>query len=80
MLELRERFPLDLSEVESAIVAHKINDGVELLIYEVCVVADYWYTDYGAGLAVLMVNFRDWDIEPAFQSAYYTLDDTSFSL
>ena len=41
MLELRERFPLDLSEVESAIVAHKINDGVELLVYEVCVVANY---------------------------------------
>ncbi len=41
MLELRERFPLDLAKVESAIVAHKINDGVELLVYEVSLVADY---------------------------------------
>ena len=41
MLELRESFPLDLAEVESAVVAHKINDGVKLPVYEVCVVADY---------------------------------------
>ncbi len=41
MLELRESFPLDLSEVESAIVAHKIDDGVKLLVYEMRVVADY---------------------------------------
>jgi hypothetical protein len=30
-----------LAKVESAIVAHKINDGVKLLVYEVGVVADY---------------------------------------
>ncbi len=59
MLELRESLPLDLSEVESAIVAHKINDGVELLVYEMRVVADFRYTDNRTGLAVLMVNFRD---------------------
>ncbi len=41
MLVFRECFALDLSEVESAIVAHKIDDGVELLVYEVCVVANY---------------------------------------
>ncbi len=41
MLELRERFPLDLAKVESPIVAHKINDGVKLLVYEVCVIANY---------------------------------------
>jgi hypothetical protein len=41
MLELRESFPLDLAEIESAIVAHKIYNDVKLLVYEVCVVADY---------------------------------------
>ena len=41
MLELREGFPLDLSDVESAIVTHKIYNGVKLLVYEVGVVADY---------------------------------------
>lgn len=38
---LREGFPLDLAQIESPIVAHKINYGVELLVYEVGVVADY---------------------------------------
>ncbi len=64
-----KRFSLDLAEIESAIVAHKINDGVKLLVYEVCVVTDYWYTDDSTGLVVLMVNFGNWDIEPAPQSA-----------
>jgi len=38
---LRERFPFDLARIESAVVAHKINDGVKLLVNEVRVVADY---------------------------------------
>jgi len=50
---------MDLSEVESAIVPHKINDGVKLLVYEVSLVADYCYRNNRTGLAVLMVNFRN---------------------
>ena len=68
-----------MAEIESAIVAHKINDGVKLLVYEVGVVADYWYTDDSTGLVVLMVNFWDGDIEPALQSADQAFNDTSFS-
>jgi len=57
ILELRERFPVDLAKVESAIVAHKINNGVKLLVYEMRLVADYRYRNNRTGLAVLMVNF-----------------------
>ncbi len=38
---LREGFPFDLAQIEPAVVAHKINYSVKLLVYEVRVVADY---------------------------------------
>jgi len=57
MLELRENFPLDLAEVESAVVAHKFYNGVKLPVYEVSVVADYCHTDDSTGFAVLTANF-----------------------
>ena len=66
---LRESFPFDLTQIEPAVVTHKINYRVELLVYEVGVVADYWYTDDGEGLAVLVVNFWNWDVESAFEPA-----------
>jgi len=59
MLGLSKRFPLDLSEVKSAVIAHKIYDGVELLIYKASFIADYCYRDNRAGLAVLMIDFRN---------------------
>jgi hypothetical protein len=75
-----ESFPLDLAQVEPAIVAHKINDSVELLVDEVGIIADYRYADDGHGLVVLMVNFGNRDIESAFEPAYKALDYASFSL
>ena len=59
MLGLREDFAFDLSEVEPAIVAHKIDDSIKLLVYEASFVADYCYRDNRAGLAVLMVDLGD---------------------
>jgi len=56
-IKLRECFPLDLAKVESAIIAHKINDGVELLVYEIRLVADERYRNDRTGLVVLTVNF-----------------------
>jgi hypothetical protein len=46
-----------LAEIESAIVAHKIYNGVKLLVYEVSFVANYCYRNNRTGLAVLMVDF-----------------------
>ena len=46
-----------MAQIESAVITHKINYSVELLVYELRVVADYRYTDDGCGLAVLTVNF-----------------------
>jgi len=57
MLELRESFPLDLAEVEPAIVTHKFYNGVKLTVYEVRVVADYCHTNDSTGFTVLTVNF-----------------------
>lgn len=41
MLELRESFPLDLSEVESTVSLHEIDDSIKLLIYEAGLVANH---------------------------------------
>lgn len=69
-----------MAQVEPAVVAHKINDGVELTVDEVGVVADYRYTYEGGGLAVLVVNLGDRYIESAFEPADQALDYASFSL
>ncbi len=65
--ELRaECFPLDLSEVESAVVLHKLDDGVKLLIYKDAVIRYHSSSDNRRGLAVLMVNLGNGDVESAF--------------
>lgn len=59
-----------MAQIEPAVVTHKVNDGVELLVYKVRIVADYRYTDDGKGLIVLVVNFGNRDIESAFEPPY----------
>ena len=51
-----EGFALDIAEVESAIVTHKIDDGIELLVDEARVVGNYCSGDDGVCFAVLMLN------------------------
>ena len=51
-----EGFALDIAEVESAIVTHKIGDGIELLLCEARVVGNYNSGDDGGCFAVLMLN------------------------
>jgi hypothetical protein len=77
---LAKRFPLDLPQIESAVPLHKAYDRIELAVYEAAVVADDGYAYNSAHLAVIMVNFRDGDIESAFEPADKTLDDTPLSL
>ncbi len=63
---LIKRFPFDLAQVESAIPLHKAYDCIELTVYKAAVVADDGYAYNCAHFAVIMVNFGDGDIEPAF--------------
>ena len=79
MLRIKS-FAINFSEVESAIFLHKINDGIELLIYETRIVRDQCDGNDSRCFIVIMVNFRYGDIESALQSADYTLDDTSLFL
>jgi hypothetical protein len=78
-IELRKGFPLNLTEVESAVPLHKINDGVELPVYETSLIRDQCYPDDSKCLFILMVDFRDGDIESALQSSEQALDDAPLS-
>jgi len=51
-----EGFALDIAEVESAIITHKSDDGIKLLVDETRVVRNYCDGDDGACFAVLMLN------------------------
>jgi len=75
-----ECFSVDLSEVESAVPLHKINDSIELLVYETSFVRDQRYPDDCTPLLVLMVDLRNGDVKPAFQAADHAFDDASLSL
>ena len=75
-----EGFSFDLAEIESAVILHKVDDFVELLVYEDGFVRDYSNSDDGAGFAVIMVDFGNRDIESALESADNAFDDASFLL
>jgi len=75
-----ECFSFYFSEVESAIVTHKLDDGIELLVYEARIVRDHCDSDNGARFAVLMVNLRNRNVKSAFQPADKAFDDASFIL
>jgi len=75
-----ERFALDLAEVESAIVTHKLDNGIKLLVYESRIVRDHCDRDNSTCLAILMVNLCNRYIESAFQAADKAFDDASLIL
>ena len=69
-----------MSEEETPVIPHKIKNSVELAFYELSLVADDCDADNRDALAVLVIDFRDRDIEPALEPPDDTLDDTSLSL
>jgi hypothetical protein len=69
-----------LTKYESAVVSHKIYDGIELLVDEARLIADYSYTDYCVCLNILMVNLRNGYIKPALEPTDHALNDTPFAL
>ncbi len=75
-----EGLSLNLSEVESAVFLHKIDNGIKLLIYETSFVADHCYRDDRTCFIVLMLNFCNRNIEPTFQSPDNAFDDASLFL
>jgi hypothetical protein len=69
-----------LPEVESAVVAHKTYNRVELLIDEPGIVADGCDPDHGDGFTVLVIDLCDGDVKPALESPNEAFHDTSFPL
>jgi hypothetical protein len=51
-----KRFSLDFAEIKPAVVSHKINDGIELLVNKAGFAANNGNADDRACLAVLMFN------------------------
>ena len=77
---LREGFALDLSEIEPAVITHKTENRIELLVNELSIVADNCNADDSNGFAVLVVHFGYRDIEPALKPANEALDYTPLAL
>ena len=75
-----EGFAFDVSEVESAVIPHKIEHRIERLLDEAGLIANNCYPDHCNALAVLMVDFGYRDIEPALEPADKALDDTPLAL
>jgi hypothetical protein len=74
----RINFAFDCSEVEPAIVAHKIGDGFELAFDKGFIVADDGDAESGDDFAAVVVNFGNGYIEPALQSADNAFDNAAF--
>ncbi len=69
-----------MSEVEPAVIAHKTEDRIELLIDEAGLVADNCNADDRDTFAVLMIDFGDRDIKSALEPPDDALDNAPFSL
>jgi hypothetical protein len=76
----RKGFSFDLSEIEPAVVAHEIEDRIELLVNELRIVADNCNTEHGDTFAVLMVHFRYRDIESALEPPGEAFDNAPLAL
>ncbi len=59
-----EYFPVDLSEVEPAVLLGEVYYRVHLFIYEGSIVGDDGESDDGEGFAVLGLDLGDGKIEP----------------
>ena len=80
MFDFSEGFALDLSEIEPAVIPHEIKNRVELLLDEAGLIADNCDADNRDALTVLVIDFRDRDIETALEPPDDALDNTSFAL
>ena len=69
-----------MSEVEPAVVAHKAEDCIELLVDELSIVADHGNTQNGDTFAVLVVDFGNRDIEPALEPPDKAFNDAPLAL
>ena len=69
-----------MSEIEPAVVAHKIENRVELSVDELGIVADYCNADNGDAFAILVVHLRDRDIKPALEPADQAFNDAPLAL
>ena len=69
-----------MSEVEPAVITHKIKNRIELTVYESGLVANNCNADNRHALTVLMIYFRDRDIESALEPTDHALDNAPFAL
>jgi len=63
---LIKRFPVNFSQIESAITLHKAYDRIELAVYKAALVADDGYAYNSAHFAVIMANLGNGDVESVF--------------
>ena len=77
---MSEGFSFDLSEIKPAVIAHKIQDRIELLVNELSIVADHSNTEHGDTFAVLVVHFRYRDIEAALEPTDEAFNDAPLAL
>lgn len=59
VFDFSEDLAFDLPEEETPVVAHEIQNRVELLFYKARLIADNGNADDRYGFAVLVVDFRD---------------------
>ncbi len=52
-----EFFPLDLAENEPAVIAHKVDNRVKLLVYKPTFITHNGNSDNTSGAVVLLLNF-----------------------
>ena len=69
-----------MPEEETPVLPHETDDCVKLAVYELCLVADYCNADNRDALAVLMIDFRDGDVESALEPADHALDNAPLAL
>lgn len=80
MKSVLEGFAFDLPKKETPVIPHKTENRIKLLVDKAGLIADDSNTEYGDAFAVLVVHFRDRDIESALEPPDNALDDTPFSL
>ena len=73
-------FAFDQTEVAPAVIPHKIENRIELLVYELSIVADNCDADNSDAFAVLVVHFRYRDIEPALEPPDEAFNDAPLAL
>jgi hypothetical protein len=73
-------FPIDLTENEAAVIAHKVDYRVELLVDKAAFIAHNCNSNDCARAVILLLNFGNRNIKPALEPAYQTFHNASFAL